>query len=102
MNSLELKNRKENEEKGKVEEDITVTIKSASFSWDNKDNENQTLKKINVNVKKNSLVAVVGAVGSGKSSLMSAILGEMERTEGTVEINGSLGYCAQQAWIQMQ
>merc|ERR1712223_609041 len=100
MNLPELKNRKENEEKGEIAEDTAVSIKSASFSWDNTDNENQTLKKININVKKNSLVAVVGAVGSGKSSLMSAILGEMQRSEGTVEINGSLGYCAQQAWIQ--
>ena len=100
MNLPELKNRKDNEEKGEIEEDTAVSIKSASFSWDNKDTENQTLKKINVNVKKNSLVAVVGAVGSGKSSLMSAILGEMERTEGSVKTQGSIGYCAQQAWIQ--
>ena len=100
MNLPELKNRKDNEEKGEIQEDTAVSIKSASFSWDNKDTENQTLKKINVNVKKNSLVAVVGAVGSGKSSLMSAILGEMERTEGSVKTQGSIGYCAQQAWIQ--
>ena len=100
MNLPELKNRKENEEKGEIAEDTAVSIKSASFSWDNTDNENQTLKKININVKKNSLVAVVGAVGSGKSSLMSAILGEMERTEGSVKTQGSIGYCAQQAWIQ--
>lgn len=33
-----------------------------------------------------SLVAVVGPVGSGKSSLLSALLGEMDKLEGTVVV----------------
>ena len=37
-------------------------------------------------MKEGSLVAVVGAVGSGKSSLLSALLGEMKKTEGTVKV----------------
>ncbi|KAK7496233.1 hypothetical protein BaRGS_00012643, partial [Batillaria attramentaria] len=55
---------------------------------------------INVNVKKGSLVAVVGTVGSGKSSLVSACLGEMKRLQGQVKVKGSVAYVAQQAWIQ--
>uniref|UniRef100_A0A8B9QDR9 Multidrug resistance-associated protein 1 n=1 Tax=Apteryx owenii TaxID=8824 RepID=A0A8B9QDR9_APTOW len=47
-----------------------------------------------------SLVAVVGQVGSGKSSFLSAILGEMEKLEGTVQRRGSVAYVSQQAWIQ--
>lgn len=39
---------------------------------------------INVHVKKGSLVAIVGQVGSGKSSLLSAVLGEMEKSSGEV------------------
>uniref|UniRef100_A0A3Q2W9P5 ABC-type glutathione-S-conjugate transporter n=1 Tax=Haplochromis burtoni TaxID=8153 RepID=A0A3Q2W9P5_HAPBU len=46
------------------------------------------------------LVAVVGAVGSGKSSLMSALLGEMHSTKGFINIRGSLAFVPQQAWIQ--
>uniref|UniRef100_H0ZGC0 ATP binding cassette subfamily C member 2 n=1 Tax=Taeniopygia guttata TaxID=59729 RepID=H0ZGC0_TAEGU len=46
------------------------------------------------------LVAVVGAVGSGKSSLVSAMLGEMENIKGHINIQGSLAYVPQQAWIQ--
>uniref|UniRef100_A0A671YF12 ATP-binding cassette, sub-family C (CFTR/MRP), member 2 n=1 Tax=Sparus aurata TaxID=8175 RepID=A0A671YF12_SPAAU len=46
------------------------------------------------------LVAVVGAVGSGKSSLMSALLGEMHCTKGFINIQGSLAFVPQQAWIQ--
>eukprot|EP00303_Exanthemachrysis_gayraliae_P000900 CAMPEP_0205999878 /NCGR_PEP_ID=MMETSP1464-20131121/1128_1 /ASSEMBLY_ACC=CAM_ASM_001124 /TAXON_ID=119497 /ORGANISM="Exanthemachrysis gayraliae, Strain RCC1523" /LENGTH=94 /DNA_ID=CAMNT_0053373109 /DNA_START=19 /DNA_END=300 /DNA_ORIENTATION=- len=42
---------------------------------------------------------VVGAVGSGKTSLVSALLGEMRMEAGTVTLNGSVSYVAQQAWI---
>uniref|UniRef100_A0A6I8NPA0 ATP binding cassette subfamily C member 3 n=1 Tax=Ornithorhynchus anatinus TaxID=9258 RepID=A0A6I8NPA0_ORNAN len=47
-----------------------------------------------------SLVAVVGAVGCGKSSLISALLGEMEKLEGQLAVKGSVAYVPQQAWIQ--
>lgn len=42
----------------------------------------------------------MGSVGSGKSSLVSAFLGEMEKTSGRVNTYGSIAYVAQQAWIQ--
>jgi ATP-binding cassette subfamily C (CFTR/MRP) protein 1 len=58
------------------------------------------LRDINVKIAKNSLVAIVGAVGSGKSSLLSGLLGEMKRVKGEAIINGSIAYCPQQAWIQ--
>jgi ATP-binding cassette subfamily C (CFTR/MRP) protein 1 len=62
-----------------------------------------TLKNINATVAKGSFTAIVGNVGSGKSSLMSAILGEMEKIKGSVVIGGgvqSIAYVPQQAWIQ--
>ncbi|RUS88621.1 hypothetical protein EGW08_003647, partial [Elysia chlorotica] len=55
---------------------------------------------INLCVEEGSLLAVVGAVGSGKSSLLSAILGEMDKSAGSVFVRGSVAYVAQQAWIQ--
>ncbi|XP_062225217.1 ABC transporter C family member 4-like [Phragmites australis] len=58
------------------------------------------LKGINVEVRKGELVAVVGMVGSGKSSLLSCIMGEMEKVSGTVRVCGSTAYVAQTAWIQ--
>ena len=58
------------------------------------------LKNINLEIKKGSLVAIVGPVGSGKSSILSAILGEMKKLEGDVIVNGSIGYTLQQPWIQ--
>ena len=46
--------------------------------------------RMNFDVARGSLVAIVGSVGSGKSSLISAILGEMKLTEGSININVSL------------
>ncbi|XP_078256552.1 ATP-binding cassette sub-family C member 12-like isoform X2 [Rhinoraja longicauda] len=45
------------------------------------------------------LLGVCGNVGSGKSSLLSALLGEMNLHSGTVAVNGSLAFVSQQAWI---
>lgn len=58
------------------------------------------LRDVNISIKRGSLTAVVGNVGSGKSSLLSAIIGEMMRVSGEVNCNGNVAYCAQQAWIQ--
>ena len=48
-----------------------------------------SLYSINLKVPEGSLVAVVGQVGSGKSSLISALLGEMELMEGHVNVRVS-------------
>uniref|UniRef100_A0AAY4DYG6 ATP-binding cassette, sub-family C (CFTR/MRP), member 3 n=1 Tax=Denticeps clupeoides TaxID=299321 RepID=A0AAY4DYG6_9TELE len=58
------------------------------------------VSSINVMVPQGSLLAVVGPVGCGKSSLVSALLGEMERLEGQISVKGSVAYVPQQAWIQ--
>uniref|UniRef100_A0A8C9EX95 Multidrug resistance-associated protein 1 n=1 Tax=Pavo cristatus TaxID=9049 RepID=A0A8C9EX95_PAVCR len=55
---------------------------------------------INFTVPEGSLIAVVGQVGCGKSSLLSALLGEMDKKEGYVVVKGSVAYVPQQAWIQ--
>uniref|UniRef100_A0A672SK93 Multidrug resistance-associated protein 1 n=1 Tax=Sinocyclocheilus grahami TaxID=75366 RepID=A0A672SK93_SINGR len=59
-----------------------------------------SLFRINVHIPEGAFVAVVGHVGSGKSSLLSALLGEMQKQEGSVSIKGSVAYVPQQAWIQ--
>ncbi|CAH1794382.1 unnamed protein product [Owenia fusiformis] len=75
-----------------------VQVTNGYFSWER--DQSPTLKRINLKVAPGSLIAVVGQVGSGKSSLMSALLGEMYKTDGTVNVKGKLAYVAQQAWIQ--
>lgn len=58
------------------------------------------MKNVNLNVGKGELAAVVGPVGCGKTSLISSILGETDRISGGVNIDGTVAYVAQQAWIQ--
>uniref|UniRef100_A0A674EB01 ABC-type glutathione-S-conjugate transporter n=1 Tax=Salmo trutta TaxID=8032 RepID=A0A674EB01_SALTR len=77
---------------------LSVLIDNGTFSWTKEGPP--CLKRINVCVPQGSLVAVVGHVGSGKSSLLSAMLGETEKRSGSVSIKGSVAYVPQQAWIQ--
>ncbi|XP_032473157.1 canalicular multispecific organic anion transporter 2 isoform X5 [Phocoena sinus] len=76
----------------------TVTIHNGTFTWSQ--NLPPTLHSLDIQVPKGALVAVVGPVGCGKSSLLSALLGEMEKLEGKVYMKGSVAYVPQQAWIQ--
>ncbi len=109
------------------DETVSVKIENGFFAWsNNSDNGNKeeekdqeveedklidisespspkvTLSGVDLKVPKGSLVAVVGRVGSAKSSLLSAILGDMDRIEGRVNVaNGEfVAYVAQQAWIR--
>ncbi|KAJ3248370.1 Multidrug resistance-associated protein 1 [Chytriomyces hyalinus] len=56
-------------------------------------------KNLNVNIPVGKLTAVVGTVGSGKSSFFSACIGEMTCLEGDVKIFGSMALCQQQPWL---
>ncbi|KAF8656809.1 hypothetical protein AX16_002359 [Volvariella volvacea WC 439] len=64
------------------------------------DEEPFRVKHIDITVQRGQLVAIVGPVGSGKTSLLQGIIGEMRRTAGGVIVGGRVGYCAQSAWIQ--
>lgn len=79
-----------------------IVIESGNFSWSPIEDEGSLiLKDINVKVKAGSLTAVVGSVGSGKSSLIMACLGEMQCSESTkMFCHGPVGYVSQTAWIQ--
>uniref|UniRef100_A0AAZ3SGN9 ATP-binding cassette, sub-family C (CFTR/MRP), member 3 n=1 Tax=Oncorhynchus tshawytscha TaxID=74940 RepID=A0AAZ3SGN9_ONCTS len=78
--------------------DSSVTVVNGKFTWAKRDPP--ALHNINLMVPQGSLLAVVGHVGCGKSSLVSALLGEMEKMEGDISIQGSVAYVPQQAWIQ--
>ncbi|XP_051014284.1 ATP-binding cassette sub-family C member 3 [Acomys russatus] len=75
-----------------------ITINNGTFTW--AQDLPPTLHSLNIQIPKGALVAVVGPVGCGKSSLVSALLGEMEKLEGAVSVKGSVAYVPQQAWIQ--
>lgn len=75
-----------------------VSLRRCSFSWDQEDEP--ILKSISLDVAEGSLVAVVGPVGSGKSSFVSALLGEMKKLEGDINVKGKVAYVPQQPWMQ--
>jgi len=57
------------------------------------------LFSINLEVRPGSLVAIVGMVGSGKSSILASLLGEMNKVCGHVMISGNIAYTCQTAWL---
>ncbi|KAM1873466.1 hypothetical protein ACFX13_007298 [Malus domestica] len=79
--------------------DTAVEIVDGNFSWD-LSSPNPTLKDINFKVSRGMRVAVCGTVGSGKSSLLSCILGEVPKISGTLKLCGTKAYVSQSPWIQ--
>uniref|UniRef100_A0A8C3D1Q1 ABC-type glutathione-S-conjugate transporter n=1 Tax=Cairina moschata TaxID=8855 RepID=A0A8C3D1Q1_CAIMO len=70
----------------------SITIRNGTFCW--------SKETIDLTVPQGSLIAIVGQVGAGKSSLLSALLGELEQTDGCMTMKGTAAYVPQQAWIQ--
>ncbi|KAL1611029.1 ATP-binding cassette transporter yor1 [Nothophoma quercina] len=58
------------------------------------------MKGLNLSFGRNELVAIIGGVGSGKSSLLAALAGDMRKTSGEVVMGASRAFCPQYAWIQ--
>ncbi|KAL0442459.1 UNVERIFIED_CONTAM: ABC transporter C family member 2 [Sesamum latifolium] len=76
-----------------------ISIKDGYFSWDSKA-PRPTLSSINLDIPVGSLVAVVGGTGEGKTSLVSAMLGELPPLgDASVIIRGSVAYVPQISWI---
>ncbi|XP_076790549.1 ATP-binding cassette sub-family C member 6 isoform X4 [Arvicanthis niloticus] len=75
-----------------------ISIHNGTFTWSQE--SPPCLHGINLTVPQGCLLAVVGPVGAGKSSLLSALLGELLKVEGSVSIEGSVAYVPQEAWVQ--
>ncbi|XP_051817123.1 ATP-binding cassette sub-family C member 6 [Antechinus flavipes] len=75
-----------------------ISVQDGTFAWSQE--SSPCLQRINLAVPRGSLFAVIGSVGSGKSSLLSALLGELPKLEGYMKIKGSVAYVPQEAWIQ--
>ncbi len=80
--------------------DVAISIRDSTFKWDDKDETSDfSLKNFNFIAKKNKVVAVVGDVGSGKSSFLAALLGQMKQINGECKVYGSISYVPQEAWL---
>ncbi len=66
----------------------TINLKSVDYNYPN--SSIKALKNININIPINSTVGLVGATGSGKTTLIDIILGLLEPQNGSLEIDGKL------------
>jgi len=77
--------------------DSSIQVKDSNFYWEIE--SEPVLKGMNFTVHPGEKIMVVGKVGSGKSSLGMALLGEMPKISGSISVNGQVAYVPQQAWI---
>ncbi|XP_029847824.3 multidrug resistance-associated protein 5 isoform X2 [Ixodes scapularis] len=59
----------------------------------------EALRDISLHITKGSLIGICGRVGSGKTSLLNALCGEMNLLKGDIDVNGNIAIATQQAWI---
>ncbi|NWX34149.1 MRP1 protein, partial [Notiomystis cincta] len=76
---------------------LCITIRNGTFCWSKE--TSPCLRSIDLSVPQGSLLAVVGQVGAGKSSLLAAVLGELEATDGCVTTKDTVAYVPQEAWV---
>ena len=78
--------------------DETVRLRDAAFTWDRNDSR-RCLEEVNFVAHKGDLTCIVGRVGSGKSSFLQAILGDLWKIRGEVVVHGHIAYVSQQPWV---
>ena len=78
--------------------DTTVLVRNATFTWDRNESR-KCLENIDFVAHKGELSCVVGRVGSGKSSFLQAMLGDIWKLNGEVIVHGTTAYVAQQPWV---
>ncbi|KAJ4479332.1 ABC protein [Lentinula aciculospora] len=77
-----------------------LNVHSSDNTQEFEESEPFKVRNINLEVPRHSLTAIVGKCGSGKSSLLQGLIGEMRVVEGTFSFGGKVAYCPQIPWIQ--
>ncbi|CAH1104964.1 unnamed protein product [Psylliodes chrysocephalus] len=75
-----------------------ITLKNLTVKWNLSYTDN-ALENINMNIPDGQLVGIIGPVGSGKSSLLQTILGELDIVHGEMAIRGQVSYASQEPWV---
>ncbi|XP_043470125.1 probable multidrug resistance-associated protein lethal(2)03659 [Leptopilina heterotoma] len=86
----------------KYPHDVVLALKNVTAKWATNDTHEvtrSTLNNINFQATSGSLTAVIGQVGSGKSSLLQLIIGELPINQGKLYIDGKFVYVSQEPWI---
>ncbi|CAG9575865.1 unnamed protein product [Danaus chrysippus] len=83
----------------RVEQDSRgIRLKYATAKWITSHTEN-TLTDLSLTVKPGKLIAVIGPVGAGKSSLLHVLLKELPLHSGSVHVGGTISYASQEPWL---
>ncbi|KAK1128362.1 hypothetical protein K0M31_002826 [Melipona bicolor] len=77
---------------------VPIYLKDVTAKWD-ESRDSDTLQNINLTVEAGSFIAVIGQIGSGKSSLLQMILRELSLKEGVLETSGRISFADQRPWI---
>ncbi|KAL1513345.1 hypothetical protein ABEB36_002766 [Hypothenemus hampei] len=81
-----------------IHSNIGIYIREATAKWSNSSTD-ATLENINVTVTPGTLLAVIGPVGSGKSSFLHMVLKELPLIDGDLDVNGEISYASQEPWL---
>ncbi|CAK9805268.1 Probable multidrug resistance-associated protein lethal(2)03659 [Anthophora plagiata] len=76
---------------------VPIYLKNVTARWD--ESRDYTLQNVDLTVQAGSFIAIIGQIGSGKSSLLQAILRELPLQEGTLETSGQISFADQRPWI---
>jgi ABC-type transport system involved in cytochrome bd biosynthesis fused ATPase/permease subunit len=76
-----------------------VAVIDGVFKWPKSKAETDTLSQINFRVNAGEKLVIIGKVGSGKTSILEALMGNIPKKEGTVRMVGTVAYMPQTAWI---
>lgn len=75
-----------------------IVIKNITAKW-NESSAEKTLSGLSAELRPRKAIAVIGPVGSGKSSLLHAILKELPLQDGSIDVNGEISYASQEPWL---
>ncbi|XP_053601473.1 ATP-binding cassette sub-family C member 4-like [Plodia interpunctella] len=81
-----------------VPSEFAVEVREVSASWTG-DSNMMALKNISFRLRRGKLCAIIGAVGSGKSSILQLLLKELPASTGNVVVQGNISYASQEAWL---
>jgi ABC-type multidrug transport system fused ATPase/permease subunit len=96
-----LNNRFKQTSTGKDKEKATTAdVSDQATALEPRDGTPFRLQNLNLRAAKNELIGVIGSVGCGKTSLLSALASEMRQTGGSMRFSADRAYCPQHAWIQ--
>lgn len=99
LNAIEIHNLAATWEADRKQDEISLTSSMSNLIDERKLSGQLCLCEVDLRVKHSEFVVIIGAVGSGKSSLLKSIIGETNILSGEVQVYGNIAYVPQEPWI---